>query len=73
MSGNRVLFYNEALKGGVYRLRIRKARGDSREWWIYHPQTKSIRLFSSRGYAISNEHGQGLNRGRKLVMRQYRA
>jgi hypothetical protein len=73
MRGNRVLYWNEHIGHGDYRLRIRTARNDvGREWWIYHPQTQTIRLYSSRSYAISNKYNQGVQRGKAVVMRAYR-
>ena len=71
LAGNKVLFYNEHIGGGQYRLRIRAPKGDRREWWIYDFGTRSIRLAADKKFAISNQSGVGLSKGKALVMRKY--
>jgi len=72
MSSNRVLYYNEHIGAGQYRLRIRKPKGDSREWFVYHQKTQSIRLASRKSWAISNQLNYGVSRGKALVLRNYK-
>jgi hypothetical protein len=72
MSGNRVLYYNEHIGSYQYRLRIRRARGDVREWFIYHPQTQTIRLAANRNLVISNPINKGVLKGQALVIRHYK-
>jgi hypothetical protein len=71
MRSNRVIFYNEHIGGNQHRLRIRNPTGDNREWWVYHPATKSIRLWANRGFVISNQRGLAMARGKILVMRAW--
>jgi len=71
MSSKRVLYYNEHIGSSQYRLRIRKPRGDVREWWVYDSKTRSIRLANNKRYALSNQNGR-LRRGQAIVMKYYK-
>lgn len=74
-SSGRVVYYSDYLGygGGQYRLRIRTPNGGGEEWWVYHPETRTIRLYVSQGWTISNEYDYELLQGKMAVMRQYRA
>jgi len=58
MRSKRVLYYNEHIGSAQFRLRIRKPKGDNREWWVYDSKTQSIRLANNKRYALSNQNGR---------------
>ena len=72
MADNRALFYAEALDNNQYRLRIQDFNPDDKtQWWVFDARTHTIRAFSKRTYAISNQAGQGFKIDVPVVIRPY--
>jgi len=72
MNSKRVLFFNEHIGGHQYRLRIRNAKGDSREWWKYDAKRRVIHIANNKRHVISNERNKGLEKGKKIVMSYFK-
>jgi len=73
MSGYRALYWAEHIGGWQFRLRIRNNMAiDNKQWWIFDTRTRSIRAFSRRNYAISNQSGYRYRIGVAAVIRQWR-
>lgn len=73
MATFRALYYQEAMKGGQFRLRIRDNQPkNNRQWFIFDKRTRTIRSFSSKNLVISNLAGSAFRIGRPAVVRQYK-
>lgn len=69
---NIVVFIGEYMGESHYRLRIRKARGDRREWFVYDEKTSSIRLASDPRFvlALQKDHNKA---GAAVTMRPFKS
>jgi len=73
MAGFRALFWNEHIGGGQYRLRIRNDQcKNNKQWFIFDRRSRTIRAWSSRTLAISNQSGKGFRIGVAAVVRSYK-
>lgn len=73
MGGNRALFYERNIGRGQFMLRIRNnTPRDNRQWFVFDSRTRSIRVQTNRGLAISTMMGQGWRIGRYAVVRPFR-
>lgn len=70
-SSGKVLYLAEDTQKGQSKIRIRTPLDDATEWWIYDAKTKSIRLYSMRNLALSNELGFSLEDGKDIVVRKF--
>jgi hypothetical protein len=72
MTGGRALFWSEHIGGNQFRLRIRNNNpADSKQWFVFDSRTHTIRAWSDRNKAISNQKGQGFNKGKAAVVRPF--
>jgi hypothetical protein len=73
MATFRALFWAEHIGGQQYRLRIRNdLPKDNKQWYTFDRRSRTIRAWSSRNMAISNQAGQGFRIGRAAVIRTYK-
>jgi hypothetical protein len=72
MSNFRALFWHEHIGGNQFRLRIRNNKPkDNKQWFVFDKRSRTIRAWSKRGHAISNQNGQRFRIGRAAVIRPY--
>jgi hypothetical protein len=74
-TGNRrmALHWKEHIGGHQFRLRIwHNNAGDNRQWFVFDRRTRSIRAWSDRRKAISNQYGHHFHRGRAAVIAPWR-
>jgi hypothetical protein len=73
MAGNKAVFWHEHIGGGQYRLRIRNNNpSDNRQWFVFDHRTRSIRAWSDKSKAMSNQSGYGLRKGVAAVVRPFK-
>lgn len=72
MDGNRVYYIADRLSGdgNMYKIRMRKARGDWREVFFFEPITNTIRLLQDQRFVLSPEF-EGNEAGRYLMARPW--
>ena len=56
MQGGMVLFVAEYMGESHYRLRIRKPRGDRREWFYFDKKSKSVRFAHDQRFVLGLQH-----------------
>lgn len=72
MSGGRAITVTEHIGGHQYRLRIRKYfPADDKQSFFFDRRSKTIRSWTKKNYAISNQRGQFLRLNKAIVIRQY--
>jgi len=72
MSSNRALAWYSHIGGHQYRLVIQNVlKPDNKQWWSFDIRTRTIRAWSKRSYAISNQRGQFMRHNRYAVIRQF--
>jgi len=73
MASFRALYFDEDMGGSQYRLRIRNDNHkNNRQWWIFDSRTHTIRAFSNKNLAISNQNGQAFKINVAAVVRPYK-
>jgi hypothetical protein len=68
MGGGRVMYVAEHMGGGQYRMKIRQAKYDNREFFYYNSASGVLESALNRGYGIAVQKGKN-NRGALLVLR----
>ena len=72
MTSHRALFYHEHIGGSQYRCRIRDNSPENmKQWWIFDSRTKTIRAYTKRNYALSNQRGTKFRINVAVVVRKY--
>jgi hypothetical protein len=72
MTGGRALFWSEHIGANQFRLRIRDhLPGEGKQWFVFDKRTRTIRSAEKRGFAISNQLGQGYRIGVAVVIRPW--
>jgi hypothetical protein len=73
MANFRPLFWDENIGGQQFRLRIRDDQWkNNRQWFVFDKRTRTIRAFSDKNLAISNQQGQAFRIGKHAVVRPYK-
>jgi hypothetical protein len=72
MSGNKAAEWTEHIGGHQYRLRLKNVlKPELKQWFTFDHRSRTIRAWSKRNYAVSNQRGQFLRHNRAVVIRQY--
>jgi hypothetical protein len=73
MPSNRALFSSEHIGGYQYRLRIRDNNPENvKQWWTFDDRTKTIRSWSKRNFALSNQRGYKYRINVAATIRQWK-
>jgi hypothetical protein len=73
MKGGRALSVHEHIGGYQYRLRIQNTQAfNLNQWFVFDSRTKSIRSYTKRTYAISNQSGYQNRPRYAVVIRQWK-
>jgi hypothetical protein len=73
MATFRALYWAEHIGGSQFRLRIRNNQPkENKQWFVFDRRSRTIRTFSRRNYAVSNQRGYGFRIGVAAVARQYK-
>jgi hypothetical protein len=74
MASNRAIYHHYQHRGShQYELRLRTTLpGEDRQWFVFDRRTHSVRAWTRRNYAISNQYGQRFIQNRYAYIRPWR-